>query len=687
MSKRPVPRAETPRLRAGGGQGVPRPGTTESPERAGSAPFRRPRPAPPPSPRWAGPDGRARAPAAVRHLVTAAGLAHASVAEVARTLTPEQFAAHHLRPLLEQVYQSSIYHAVTEAVPALHTWRQPPVPPDYWQGEEGCARAQAATARLLTALAIPTDDPGQLVAAAPPAVFAWGGLSEMLAVVYARSAGAALRAVFPSLPAWRQERVPYGYWQGIAGTERARAATQQLLGELGWGGLPAAVLARQVTRRTFAAHGLRGMLDTVYAGSPYAALHELFPTLHPWQMGTTPMGYWQGPQARRHAQAATRWLLGQVGLIAAAPAQIGATVDYTTFARWGLDGMLDVVYGHSPYAALVAVVPDLQPWQMAEVPAGYWQGAAGRDHAQAATRWLLEQQGLGGPAPVLVASALTQDAFSQAGLGGMLQVVYTGSPYAALADVVPSLAPWQMSHVPAGYWHGPVGRERAPLVTRWLLEQYGLAAQEPEHIAATLTHADFAAAGFSGMLHQVYGGSPYAALAALFPALRPWQMGTTPMGYWQGAAGRDHARAATRWLLEQQGLLDEAPAVVAGRLDLAVFGQAGLGGMVHRVYGNSPYAALADLLPIVQPWQMRTGVPQGYWQGGAGQHHARAATRWLLEQLGLAAAPAHVAATVTAAHFVQAGLGGMLQILYRGSVAAALDDCAADRKGRGPCGG
>jgi hypothetical protein len=165
-------------------------------------------------------------------------------------------------------------------------------------------------------------------------------------------------------------------------------------------------------------------------------------------------------------------------------------------------------------------------------------------------------------------------------------------------------------------------------------------------------------------------------------------MGTTPMGYWQGAAGCDHARAATRWLLEQQGLLDMEPAAIAGRLDLGVFEQAGLGGMVHIVYGNSPYAALADICAEVQPWQMGSGVPQGYWQGAAGREHARRATGWLLRQLGLAAAdPAQVAATVTAAHFVQVGLGGMLQILYRGSVAAALQDRVTDREGLGPCDG
>jgi hypothetical protein len=428
------------------------------------------------------------------------------------------------------------------------------------------------------------------------------------------------------------------------------------------------------------------MLDTVYAGSPYAALHDLFPLLQPWQMQTTPMGYWQGASGRVHAQAATRWLLRQVGLADAPPARIGVTLDYATFARWGLDGMLDVVYGHSLYAALADVVPDLQPWHMAEVPVGYWQGAMGHEHARAATRWLLAQRRLCDQVPEQIAVALTQDHFNQAGLGGMLQVVYGGSAYAALADVLPELAPWQMRQVPAGYWQGTAGREWAQAATRWLLEHRGLTALEPDQIAARLTHADFAAAGLGGMLRQVYKGSPYAALAALFPMLRPWQMGTTPMRYWQGAAGREHARAAARWLLEQLGLLDTAPMEIAALVDLTVFAQARLGGMVQVVYGNSPYAALVDLFPSVRPWQMGTGVPQGYWQGGAGREHARAAMRWLLEQHGLTgAAPEQIKAALTEDHFVQAGLGGMLQIVYRGSVKAALRDSAADGDGVTRC--
>lgn len=181
------------------------------------------------------------------------------------------------------------------------------------------------------------------------------------------------------------------------------------------------------------------------------------------------------------------------------------------------------------------------------------------------------------------------------------------------------------------------------------------------------------------MINVVYGGSPFAALTNLFPELVPWQMGSrVPQGFWQGAPGREHAQAATRWLLEQVGLAQEPPPTIAALLDLGTFEQWGLGGMIHIVYGRSPFAALADLFPELVPWQMGNGVPQGFWRGEEGRHRAQTATRWLLEHLGLQDADlSQLMRVVRKAAFQKAGLGGMLQIVYRDSPGAALRDVVA----------
>src|SRR4051794_34107045 len=86
---------------------------------------------------------------------------------------------------------------------------------------------------------------------------------------------------------WRYQPAPApsGWWQGVTGTERAQAATRQLLEELGWGELDPSVVAGRLSKRAFRDHGLGGMLNIVYSDSPYAALADLYPELRPWQMG------------------------------------------------------------------------------------------------------------------------------------------------------------------------------------------------------------------------------------------------------------------------------------------------------------------------------------------------------------------------------------------------------------------
>jgi len=182
------------------------------------------------------------------------------------------------------------------------------------------------------------------------------------------------------------------------------------------------------------------MLDSVYRGSPYAALRDLFPDLHPWQMRHAPPDYWDGEAGRGHARAATQQMITQLGLASAPPAEIAQQIDQDTFTRMHLAGMLAVVYGNSPYAALQDVYPDLQPWQMQVVPAGYWQGAGGRTHARAATRWLVVQLRLQDADPTRLREVLDRATFGRLGLRGMLSTVYHNRVSAALADAgfVPS---------------------------------------------------------------------------------------------------------------------------------------------------------------------------------------------------------------------------------------------------------
>lgn len=337
--------------------------------------------------------------------------------------------------------------------------------------------------------------------------------------------------------------MPKGHWKGEAGRERARAATRNLIASIGLEDAGPAEVAAVVTKRVFIEHGLGGtVLRSVYGGSAYAALSDLFPELRPWQMGAhVPQGCWHGEEGRRNGREATIHMLARLGLLSAQDGQIGdadpehiaGVVGAEVFDREGLGVVLRVVYGGSPFNALKAVFPDLQPWQMATSPRDYWQGGEGRQHAREATRWFITKVGIDAEAVARADNqqlrSVTKAAFARHRLGGMLKSVYNNSPYEALADAIPGLRPWQMGKSPRAYWQGEAGRKHAREATLWLLAQAGIditAVGHPTWVTgadalASVDRAAFNKAGLRGMLAGVYRGSVQRALADVVQGLVP----------------------------------------------------------------------------------------------------------------------------------------------------------------------
>ncbi len=643
---------------------------------------------------WSGSDGRERARQAVGGMLAELGMdvGEASTLQIARALTREEFQARRLGQMLRVLYHNSPYFAAIDARPELASWRHEPVLDDYWRGLEGIERAEAATTRMLTELELTElskRQPLRSAAQITSSVFEWCGLGRMLEIVYAGSPRAALRAVLvtPGIPPWRHERSPKGYWRGVEGLEHAQEATRTLIGEYGWAGLSAEQVAARVSRKMFLEHGLRGMLDAVYERRGYDALADIYPGLQPWQMSTAPHGYWTGPERRAHGRTATRWLIRRMGLRGSPLADIARRLGTEIFEANGLSGMLSCVYDNSPYAALEDVFPELRPWLVdIPAPAGYWVGEEGRRHAREAMRWMIGELGLQRASPAEVASSVDQALFIRMGLRGMFGIVYGSSPYAALSDLFPTLRPWQMrGNTPMRYWQGEAGREHAREATRWMLEQYGLENEDPTELASVIEEDMFTRQGLYGMLSIVYNGSCYAALSDLFPALPPRKPRTyIPRGHWHGDQGRERAREATRQMLASLGLANAEPADIAAVVDKKAFIEAGLGSPLHSIYGTSAYSALADLFPELRPWQMGAHAPQGCWQGEEGRRNGREATRHMLTQLGLLgqgqgdtepadiARVARVARVVDADVFERAGLGTMLREVYAGSPYEAL---------------
>lgn len=287
--------------------------------------------------------------------------------------------------------------------------------------------------------------------------------------------------------------------------DKARAEIEGMLRELGLWGLPPGAVAQQIRKSTFKEHGLYSLIQHSFNGSPYAALKEVYPDLEPWQMGHVPMTYWMGKKGHEHARQATRWLIAQMGLASVPWRDVAQRVDFYSFGQYGLRGMLDRVYGGSPYAALRDVYPALEAWDRDTVPRDFWRGEQGRENARRATRRMLEESGLVNLALEELAREVTQHTFAEHGLSGMLSNVYMSSPYEALRDLYPQLRPWQMTRVPLRYWNGAEGREHAREAMQWLMDRLELSTNASyEELQTSLTRHAFREAGLSGMLQTVY---------------------------------------------------------------------------------------------------------------------------------------------------------------------------------------
>ncbi|MBF6611614.1 MAG: hypothetical protein IVW55_00615 [Chloroflexi bacterium] len=635
---------------------------------------------------WQGEEGQQRAQEATRRLIGEYGWGGLSAEEVALRVSRKMFLQHGLSGMLDAVYERRGYDALADIYPGLQPWQMSTAPSGYWSGPRRRQHGRIGTRWLIRRLGLTSAPLPEIARRLDKETFEANGLGGLLSCVYNGSPFAALQDVYPDLRPWLvRTEAPHRYWAGKDGRVHAQEALRWMLGELGLQKAPPAEVASVFDQPVFVRMGLSGMLGIVYRNSPYAALSDLFPELRPWQMKNgVPMGYWQGDEERQHAREATIWLLEQYGLQDEDPTDLAAVVAEDMFTRHGLYGMLSILYNSSPYNALTDAFPQLPKREpKTYVPKGYWQSEVGRGHAREGTRSLITSLGLDVDDPVAIAAVIDKPAFIEHGLGAPFREVYGSSAYAALSDLFPELRPWQMgSKVPQRCWQGEEGRRNGVEATRHMLVEMGLLERDSEQIAQVVDADAFERAGLITMLGKVYSGSPYEALKAIFPELRPWQMAKTPREFWQGEEGRQHAREATLWMLSRLAIEAKLGSTGLRTITKETFQQHYLGGMLANIYGNSPHDALADAIPGLLPWQVRS-APREYWQGAEGREHAREATRWLLAELGLVKVgepidQSAIANRIDRADFIEAGLGGMLAIVYDGGVYEALSDVAPD---------
>jgi hypothetical protein len=377
-----------------------------------------------------------------------------------------------------------------------------------------------------------------------------------------------------------------------------------------------------------------------------------------------PRGFWKGERGRENSRLIVRYLVENELDIEIQDIRKKLTRAY--FYKAGLSGLLTSVYNTSVYQAVEDAYPGiLKRWQF-RVPNNYWSGGEGEEHGAEATKWLIEEK-LRIPIEE-IPKRITQKTFSENGLIGMLDFVFGGSPFKAIDSVYPGrFKPWQFSRVGNVYWKSDNGLERAKDATRWLIED--VLKIEPSEVPRTATRNTFRKNDLCGMLDSIFKGSPYDAIENAYPGrFEPWEFSRTKYRFWMGDEGRERARRATRWMIEEKLKLN--PDEIPGELSKSRFEEYGIDGMVSMVYGSSIFKAIDDAHPSTfKPWQFR--VRNRFWSGKEGKAHGIEATKWLIEDV-LGVNEAEIPKLVDHRAFLDAGLGGMLNHAFGGSYIRAI---------------
>jgi hypothetical protein len=139
--------------------------------------------------------------------------------------------------------------------------------------------------------------------------------------------------------------------------------------------------------------------------------------------------------------------------------------------------------------------------------------------------------------------------------------------------------------------------------------------KRPEELAQD----DFIKNGLGGLLAH-HGGSVYKAITEAGYAVKPWNMGHTPKGFFMERGNRV---GATRWLVAK--VRKEVQDICSRDFQMN-----GLGGMLGEYYSCSPYAALVDAGYEINAWEMKQ-TPHRFFGKMENQVEA---VRWLAASLG-----------------------------------------------------
>lgn len=230
-------------------------------------------------------------------------------------------------------------------------------------------------------------------------------------------------------------------------------------------------------------------------------------------------------------------------------------------------------------------------------------------------------------------------------LQGMLLILFKSSPYAVIEYVYPGrFKPWDFGQTPIKYWKN---EENVINAMKWLIEEK--LKWDNEQIKQNLSRSVFIKYNLYGLLYRRFKCSVFNAIDTLYPGVfKYWEMKKSPVKW-----NEDNGRQAVKWLIEDK--LRWNIEDIKKNLNQEVFKKHRLGGMLQKVYGDSPFNAINSLYPgKIKPWELKV-APQRYWN----DETAKIAARWFIEEK-LNWSYEEILEKLTVKVFIENGMRGLL---------------------------
>lgn len=233
----------------------------------------------------------------------------------------------------------------------------------------------------------------------------------------------------------------------------------------------------------------------------------------------------------------------------------------------------------------------------------------------------------------------------------------------AYPDVV---LPWEAGHVEDGFWDDEGNRVMA---IRWLVEDKLKIARTEVAKALRedrISKKTFAEHGLSYVFVKYYK-SVSRSIGAAYPDLMPWELGSVPNSFWQGAEGEKRIVQAVHWMMRQLHVTaTRIPDKIRdGTISREAFAAHGLSTVFERIFKKNTYRLINTAYPgLFEIWEIGK-VPVEYWDDLI---HAYRAAWWVARREGVRQDELQVALRTNRLrkeNFSKYNLGGMLKKCFQ----------------------